>query len=128
MPEGSQIYCGTSIDQMYAREYGQDPPVPSLQLCIEGVDSSGACDWGYSCMYSGTISLVVSYHSAAHGARSAPGFRKPFRLKAARRSSAPRACARRDGSLLDHVVGDAASFAGGASGPEIRHRLSAYLR
>src|SRR6185369_12008382 len=56
MTEGADIYCGVSIDQMYAREFGQDTPLPSIQLCIEGVDESGACDFGYSCVYSGTIS------------------------------------------------------------------------
>ncbi len=56
MTEGADIYCGTSIDQMYAQRFGQDTPLPSLQLCIEGVEASGACDFGYSCVYSGTIS------------------------------------------------------------------------
>ena len=27
-----------------------------MQLCIESVDSSGACDYGYACVYSDTIS------------------------------------------------------------------------
>ena len=56
MTEGSDIYCGTSIDQIYAQQFGQDTPLPSMQLCIEGMDESGACDFGYSCVYSGTIS------------------------------------------------------------------------
>ena len=29
---GSDVYCGTSLDQMYAQEFGQDTPVPSLAL------------------------------------------------------------------------------------------------
>lgn len=53
---GADIYCGTSIDQMYAQKFGQDTPLPSLQLCIESVDSSGHCDYGYACVYSDTIS------------------------------------------------------------------------
>src|SRR5271168_1005034 len=53
---GADIYCGTSIDQMYAQQFGQDTPLPSMQLCIESVDGSGACDYGYSCVYSDTIS------------------------------------------------------------------------
>ncbi|HEY4362515.1 MAG TPA: DUF1552 domain-containing protein [Bryobacteraceae bacterium] len=56
MTEGADIYCGTSIDQIYAQQFGQDTPLPSMQLCIEGVDESGACDFGYSCVYSGSIS------------------------------------------------------------------------
>ena len=56
MTEGSDIFCGTSIDQIYAQKFGQDTPLPSIQLCIENIDGSGACDYGYSCVYSDTIS------------------------------------------------------------------------
>src|SRR5215469_9824678 len=53
---GADILCGTSIDQMYAQKFGQDTPLPSIQLCIESVDSSGHCDYGYACVYSDCIS------------------------------------------------------------------------
>jgi hypothetical protein len=53
---GADIFCGTSIDQLYAQQFGQDTPMPSIQLCIESVDSSGHCDYGYACVYSDTIS------------------------------------------------------------------------
>jgi len=56
MTEGADIYCGTSADQIYAAEAGRDTPIPSLQLCIESLDGSGACDYGYACIYSDTIS------------------------------------------------------------------------
>jgi hypothetical protein len=54
--EGSDIYNGTSIDQMYAKVAGQDTPLPSIQLCIENLDSSGTCGYNYSCAYMDTIS------------------------------------------------------------------------
>ncbi|HEV1284006.1 MAG TPA: DUF1552 domain-containing protein [Bryobacteraceae bacterium] len=56
MTEGADIFAGISIDQMYAQQFGQDTPLPSIQLCIESVDGSGACDYGYACVYSDTIS------------------------------------------------------------------------
>jgi hypothetical protein len=56
MTEGSDYYVGTSIDQLYAQKFGQDTPLPSMQLCIEMVDASGACDYGYACVYADTIS------------------------------------------------------------------------
>lgn len=56
MTEGADIFNGTSIDQLYAKKFGQDTPLPSLQLCIESSDASGACDYGYACVYSDTIS------------------------------------------------------------------------
>ena len=54
--EGSDIRAGTSIDQIYAQQYGQDTPLPSMQLGIENVDASGACGFNYACVYSGPIS------------------------------------------------------------------------
>jgi hypothetical protein len=56
MTEGADIECGVSIDQIYAQKFGQDTPLPSMQLCIESVDGSGACDYGYACVYADTIS------------------------------------------------------------------------
>jgi hypothetical protein len=56
MTEGSDYCAGISIDQLYAQKFGQDTPLPSLQLCIEIVDASGACDYGYACVYADTIS------------------------------------------------------------------------
>jgi Protein of unknown function (DUF1552) len=56
MTEGADIYQATSIDQLYAQQFGQDTPLPSIQLSIESTDGAGACDYGYSCVYSDTIS------------------------------------------------------------------------
>jgi Protein of unknown function (DUF1552) len=57
MTEGSDIYLGTSIDQIYAQKAGRETALPSIQLCIEDVGSlSGACGYGYSCVYANTIS------------------------------------------------------------------------
>jgi hypothetical protein len=60
MTEGSDIYLGTSIDQIYAQRLNQRDdaaPLPSIQLAIEDVGSlSGACGYGYSCVYANTIS------------------------------------------------------------------------
>jgi hypothetical protein len=56
MTEGADIQLATSIDQLYAQRFGRDTPIPSLQLSIESTDGAGACDYGYSCVYSDTIS------------------------------------------------------------------------
>jgi hypothetical protein len=54
--EGSDVYCGTSFDQLYAQKFGQDTPLPSIQLSIESVDQAGGCAYGYSCVYTDSIS------------------------------------------------------------------------
>jgi hypothetical protein len=53
---GSDLFVGTSFDQIYARQFGQDTPIPSMQLCIEAVDHSGGCEYNYSCAYTDAIS------------------------------------------------------------------------
>ena len=54
--ESSDVYVGTSLDQLYAQRFGQDTPIPSMQLCIENVDQAGGCAYGYACVYTDTIS------------------------------------------------------------------------
>jgi hypothetical protein len=54
--EGSDIFVGESLDQVYAKRFGQDTPIPSMQLCIENVDQAGGCAYGYACVYTDTIS------------------------------------------------------------------------
>jgi len=54
--KGSNVRAGTSMDQYYAQRFGQDTPIPSMQLCIETVDQAGGCSYGYSCVYTDTIS------------------------------------------------------------------------
>ena len=54
--QGSGVRAGVSLDQLYAQKYGQETPIPSMQLCIEAVDQAGGCSYGYSCVYTDTIS------------------------------------------------------------------------
>jgi hypothetical protein len=54
--QGSDIWAGTSLDQMYAKRYGQTTPMPSLQFCIENLDQAGGCTYNYSCAYTDSIS------------------------------------------------------------------------
>ena len=54
--QGSDIWAGTSFDQMYAQSYGQATPMPSMQFCIESLDQAGGCTYNYSCAYTDSIS------------------------------------------------------------------------
>ena len=54
--QGSDIWAGTSLDQMYAKRFGQEQPMPSMQFCIEALDQAGGCTYNYSCVYTDTIS------------------------------------------------------------------------
>ncbi len=57
--EGSDVEVGTSFDQLYVQRFGQDTPIPSLQLSIENVDQAGGCAYGYACVYTDTISWAT---------------------------------------------------------------------
>jgi len=54
---GADILNGVTIDQVIARQIGQDTLLPSLQLAVEdpGANSSN-CGEGYSCAYTNSIS------------------------------------------------------------------------
>jgi hypothetical protein len=54
--EGSDVFVGTSLDQLFAQRFGQDTPIPSMQLCIENINQSGGCAYGYTCVYTDSIS------------------------------------------------------------------------
>src|SRR5687767_6632919 len=54
--QGSDIWAGTSFDQMYAQKSGQATPMPSMQFCIENLDQAGGCTYNYSCAYTDSIS------------------------------------------------------------------------
>ena len=54
----ADVRAGISLDQVYAQRFGQDTPVPSLQLCIDGA-GAGCSSYGYSCVYQDTISWAT---------------------------------------------------------------------
>ncbi len=54
--QGSDIWAGTSFDQLYAQKFGQATPLPSMQFCIENLDQAGGCTYNYSCAYTDSIS------------------------------------------------------------------------
>jgi hypothetical protein len=49
------LRAGVSIDQIAAKVLSADTMLPSLELALESVDSGTSCDFGRSCVYTGTI-------------------------------------------------------------------------
>ena len=54
--QGSDIFLGTSLDQLHAQRFGRDTALPSLELCIEGIDRGGGCAYNYHCAYTTALS------------------------------------------------------------------------
>jgi hypothetical protein len=55
--EAEDVRAGVTIDQVVAKQIGQDTPFPSIELATEDFTGYiGACTTGYSCAYANTIS------------------------------------------------------------------------
>jgi hypothetical protein len=122
--QGSDLHAGTSLDQIYAKQCGEDTPIPSMQLCIESVDQAGGCFYGYSCAYTDSISW-------ASAAEPLPMIRDPrvvfdqlFGIGASPEARARRR--RQDRSLLDWVAESAAELKA-RLGSADRARLDSHL-
>lgn len=50
-------YGGITIDQIAAKQIGQDTPLPSLEIATAERGGEGACDRNYGCSYGKTISF-----------------------------------------------------------------------
>ena len=124
MTEGSDYFVGTSIDQLYAQKFGQDTPLPSIQLCIEMVDASGACDYGYACVYADTISWASPTEPLPMTIDPRTAFESLFGEGGTQEDRAARQRVNR--SILDWISKDAKRLRRGL-GPTDRSRLDAYL-
>jgi hypothetical protein len=55
--EAEDVFANTTIDQVVAKQIGQDTPLPSLEVATEDFTGYvGACSPGFSCAYLNTIS------------------------------------------------------------------------
>jgi Protein of unknown function (DUF1552) len=54
--ESSDYYLGTTVDQIAARQIGQDTQLPSLELSMDLSSRAGVCNNGYACVYSNSLS------------------------------------------------------------------------
>jgi len=124
MTEGSDISAGTSIDQIYAQKFGQETPLPSLQLCIENVDATGACAYGYACVYADTISWASPNTPLPMTIDPRMAFERLFGDGGTPNDRLARRQLER--SILDGVLEDVARLEKGLS-PSDRRRLDAYL-
>jgi Protein of unknown function (DUF1552) len=121
---GADIFCGTSIDQLYAQQFGQDTPLPSLQVCIESLDASGHCDYGYACVYSDTISWASPTQPLPMTVDPRSVFESLFGDGSTAEQRALRQQA--NGSVLDRIMHRVAQLQKGLPASD-RTRLNEYL-
>jgi len=122
--QGSDVRAGTSLDQIYAKQFGQDTPIPSMQLCIENVDQAGGCSYGYSCTYTDSISWASPTEPLPMVRDPRVVFDQLFGVGATPQERAERR--REDRSILDWL-GTATARLKKDLGAADRARLSQYL-
>jgi hypothetical protein len=122
--EGSDVYVGTSMDQLYAQQFGQETAIPSLQLCIENVDQSGGCAYGYACVYTDTISWAAPTEPLPMVRDPRIAFDLLFGAGGTPEERSNRR--RTDQSILDWITSEVAKLQQ-SLGPSDRHRLNEYL-
>jgi hypothetical protein len=122
--QGSDVRVGTSLDQQYAQRFGQDTPIPSMQLCIENVDAAGGCSYGYSCVYTDTISWASPTEPLPMIRDPRTAFDQLFGIGATAEERAERRS--EDRSILDWISQDLARLKH-SLGAADRARLSDYL-
>jgi hypothetical protein len=122
--QGSDVYAGTSLDQIVAARVGGETPIPSMQLCIENVDQAGGCSYNYSCVYTDTISWASPTSPLPMIRDPRAVFDQLFGVGAT--AEARRARRRDDRSILDWVTESVADLKR-RLGPADQARLDDYL-
>ena len=123
--ESSDVHAGTSLDQIYAQAFGQDTPIPSMQFCIENVDQAGGCAYGYSCVYTDTISWAAPNEPLPMIRDPRHAFDQLFGAGGTQEARAERRRARR--SVLDFITEEVADLQRTLD-PTDRRRMDRYLQ
>jgi hypothetical protein len=123
--EAEDVVAGPTIDQIIARQIGQDTVFPSLELATEDFTGYiGGCTPGFSCTYMNTLCWAGPASPLPMEINPRVAFERMF----GRAGSSAQRQARRseDRSILDSVVDDAARLKIGL-GARDRNRLGEYL-
>jgi hypothetical protein len=124
--EGADIQAGISMDQIAAKVLGQETQLASLELALESVEILGACDAGYSCAYTNTISWRSPTTPMPMENDPRALFERLFGANDTTDPAARGARAKLDRSLLDAVTDKVADLER-ALGPRDRLKLAEYL-
>jgi hypothetical protein len=122
--ESSDLYVGMSLDQMFARRFGQETAIPSMQLCIENVDQAGGCGYGYSCAYTDSISWASPVEPLPMIRDPRAAFEQLFGGGGTPEERVSRRRAQR--SILDMITAEVAALKRQLDGPDVQ-RLDQYM-
>jgi len=109
-PSGGAVQAGVSMDQVLAKELGRYTQLASLELAIESTQSAGACDQGYACDYTSTISWAGDATPLPMENNPRAVFERLFGDTDSTNPSARLSRIRADRSILDSVTKELASL------------------
>jgi hypothetical protein len=118
------LKAGVSIDQFAATVLSRDTMLPSLELALESVDSGTSCDFGRSCVYTGTIAWAGPTQPLPMEHDPAAAFTRLFGDGGSPEARAARL--RQRTSILDSLMGEAAALRSSVSAPD-RTKIAGYL-
>jgi hypothetical protein len=118
--------AGVSVDQLIARDAGQHTQLASLELAIESGETAGACDVGFACAYTNTISWRSANTPLPTENNPRVVFERLFGDSVSTDPKARRARIAQDKSVLDSVIQEAATLKG-SLGQNDRVKIVEYL-
>jgi hypothetical protein len=123
--EGQDFHLGATVDQIIAKQIGQDTPFPSIELATEDFTGYvGGCSPGYACAYMNTISWTSATAPVPMEINPRVVFERLFGRPG---TSAQRlARMRQDASVLDSIKQDLGDLKRGL-GTRDKTRLGEYL-
>jgi len=122
--QGSDLFVGTSLDQIQAQRFGQGTPLPSMQFCIANLDQSGGCTYNYSCAYTDSISWASPSEPLPMIRDPRVAFDMLFGAGGSPEERAERQAMR--SSILDWITSEVRTM-NRQLGPEDRMRMEQYL-
>jgi hypothetical protein len=118
--------AGISVDQILANQLGAQTQLASLELAIENSDTAGACDVGFACAYTNTISWRSSNTPLPMQHNPRAVFERLFGDAGSTDARARLARIRQQRSVLDSVRDEVAGLTRDL-GPGDRGKLTEYL-
>ena len=122
--ESTDYYLGTTVDQIAAKQMGQETQLPSLELAMDLMEMVGQCDNGYACVYQNNLSWSSPTTPLPAEAHPRIVFESLFGEGGSAEDR--RAALRRRASLLDWVREDISRLQR-KLGPADRTKVSQYL-
>lgn len=124
LTESTDYFLGTTVDQLAAKQIGQDTQLPSLELSMDLLSTVGQCDNGYACVYQNNLSWSSPTTPLPSEAHPRIVFENLFGDGGS--TAERRAALRTRASLLDGVKEDLAKLRR-ELGVNDRNKVNAYL-